>query len=255
MPVHDWSRVTAGTFHAFHVAWIAEIQRTLNGGVLPPGYYALAEQVAGDIIPDVLTLQRSQAEPEALRETSDTATGAAVLSVAEAPPRVSLTATTPEAISLALRQRLIAIRHTTGDRIVALLEIVSLGNKASQLMLRTFVEKAAAALQQGYHLLVIDLWPPGRWDPAGIHGAVWALVGGDDGRAGVDRPLTLAAYAVHDRGLVTAYVERLDLGAVLPTMPLFLTPDRYVQVPLEQTYKGAWEGMPERWRRVIEPNA
>ena len=26
MPIHDWTRVTAGTWHAFHLSWIAEIQ-------------------------------------------------------------------------------------------------------------------------------------------------------------------------------------------------------------------------------------
>src|SRR5579872_4893945 len=27
MPVHDWTRVEAGIFHAFHVAWVPELQR------------------------------------------------------------------------------------------------------------------------------------------------------------------------------------------------------------------------------------
>ena len=46
MPIHDWSRVSAGTFHAFHVAWLGHIQEALNTGVLPPDYYAMAEQIA-----------------------------------------------------------------------------------------------------------------------------------------------------------------------------------------------------------------
>lgn len=29
MPVHDWSRVSAGTFHDFHVVWLAEIRNAL----------------------------------------------------------------------------------------------------------------------------------------------------------------------------------------------------------------------------------
>jgi hypothetical protein len=35
MPVHDWARVDAGIFHHFHVAWIDEIARALNRGLLP----------------------------------------------------------------------------------------------------------------------------------------------------------------------------------------------------------------------------
>jgi hypothetical protein len=254
MPVHDWNRVTAGTFHAFHLAWIAEIQRTLNRGLLPRGYYALAEQVAGEVIPDVLTLQQGSSEPEAsaLREEFGGGGGAAVLTVAETPPRVSVTATTSEAVTLAVRRRRITIHHATGDRIIALIEIVSPGNKESEPMLHGFIEKAAAALQAGYHLLILDLWPPGSFDPAGIHGALWSLIGGTTYQARRDRPLTLAAYAVRAPGLVTAYVEPLNVGAALPDMPLFLAPEHYINVPLERTYTAAWEGVPERWRRVIE---
>ena len=54
MPMHDWTRVSDGTYHAFHLAWIGAIQACLNGGGLPPGYDALAEQIAGPLGPDVL---------------------------------------------------------------------------------------------------------------------------------------------------------------------------------------------------------
>src|SRR5262245_19234929 len=254
MPVHNWNRVTAGTFHDFHLAWIVELRRVLNGGLLPAGYYALAEQVAGEIIPDVLTLQRADGAPAPaeFKEEYGGGRGAAVLTVSEAPPRLSVTTTTSEAVTLALRRRRISIRHATGDRIIALIEIVSPGNKESEPMLRAFVENAAAALQEGYHLLILDLWPPGSFDPSGIHGALWALVGGTPYQAQKDRPLTLAAYEVRAPGLFTAYVEPLSVGAILPEMPLFLAPEHYIYVPLEHTYSAAWEGVPERWRRVIE---
>jgi hypothetical protein len=32
-----------------------------------------------------------------------------------------------------------------------------------------------------------------------------------------------------------------------------LTPDHYVLVPLEATYRIAWEAVPRRWREVLEP--
>ena len=47
MPIHDWTRVEAGIFHAFHHSWVEEIARALNRGLLPPDYYALPEQIAG----------------------------------------------------------------------------------------------------------------------------------------------------------------------------------------------------------------
>jgi hypothetical protein len=254
MPVHDWTRVTAGTFHAFHLAWIAEIQRSLNSGLLPKGYYALAEQVAGEVIPDVLTLQQSgSAQGEQGDQGGfESGTAAAVLTVTEAPPHVSVTATTSEAATLALHRRHIAIRHATGDRIVALIEIVSPGNKEAEVPLEAFLDKAAAALHEGYHLLILDLWPPGSFDPAGIHGALWPTIGGATYRLPHGRPLTLAAYAVRAPGLFTAYVEPIKVGMELPEMPLFLAAEHYVNVPLEVTYTAAWSGMPVRWRNVVE---
>jgi hypothetical protein len=59
MPVHDWTLVEAGIFHAFHTVWVGVIQNTLNEGLLPQGYCALAEQHVGRPIMDVLTLHAS----------------------------------------------------------------------------------------------------------------------------------------------------------------------------------------------------
>jgi hypothetical protein len=65
-----------------------------------------------------------------------------------------------------------------------------------------------------------------------------------------EKPLTLVAYEcdVTTRG----YIERVAVGDPLPDMPLFLEPEVFVTVPLEQTYTAAWEAVPARWQRVIE---
>ena len=68
--MHDWTTVGAGIFHAFHHRWISAISDDLNGGKLPPDYYALPEQVAAGFGPDVLTLQ---AQPPALAPVAGTA--------------------------------------------------------------------------------------------------------------------------------------------------------------------------------------
>ena len=66
MSVHDWTRVDAGTFHAFHMGWITHLSEVLNGGLLPSGYYAMSEQHGGHFIADVLTLlpNRTFCRPE-----------------------------------------------------------------------------------------------------------------------------------------------------------------------------------------------
>ncbi len=46
-------------------------------------------------------------------------------------------------------------------------------------------------------------------------------------------------------------MEPVGIGEPLPEMPLFLTPDVYVPLPLEDTYQAAWEGMPAYWRGVL----
>lgn len=252
MPAHDWTRTNAGTFHDFHLAWIAELRRAFNGGILPHGYYALAEQVAGGMIPDVLTLQEQGPGGEEEPFPISGGNGSGMLAVAEAPPRVSVTDSIDETVLLATRQRRLAIRHTTGDRIVAFLEIVPPGNKDRAGALNSFIEKAAAALESGCHLLVIDLFPPGVHDPDGIHGALWERVGGRTYEAPPSRPLTLAAYTAGP--MVKSYVEPLAAGDSLIDMPLFLDAGHYINTPLEKTYLAAWEGVPERWRRVIEPS-
>jgi len=226
------------------------LKEALNKGLLPPGYYALAEQPAEEAWPDVLALEAAD---------SEFSTGGwphrdpgAAIAVAERPPQVSLTITA-EAERVALKQRTLVIRHATGDRIVALLEIVSPGTKDRKFSLDRFVDKAASALRQGYHLLIVDLFPPGPHDRQGVHGAVWAAVDGLEAaryRQPVDKPLTLVAYEAKDAP--TAYIEPIAVGSLLPDMPLFLDAGWYVNVPLEQTYMQAWRGVPERWRRVIE---
>ena len=49
MPIHDWTRVQSGLFHAFHQSWSVRIQDTLNDGRMPDGFYALVEQRVDDL--------------------------------------------------------------------------------------------------------------------------------------------------------------------------------------------------------------
>jgi Protein of unknown function (DUF4058) len=252
MPVHDWTRVTAGTFHDFHNAWITELRNALNGGVLPAGYYALGEQRSGDVSPDVLTLHSEAPSPHQTSAAASDHTG--MIAVAEQPPNVSLAleAATDAAFYIAKRRTLV-IYQTTGDRIVAFIEILSPGNKHSQHTIDDFLDKVVAALRAGYHVLVLDLFPPGRCDPSGIHGVIWEYLTSEAWQFRPDRPLTLASYCA--KVPITAYVEPISVGRTLPEMPLFLTPDHYIYVPLEQTYMAAWRGVPQRWRHVIEPDS
>lgn len=253
MPVHDWTRVSAGIFHDFHHDWITTIKRALNDGRLPPGYYALAEQIAGGLGPDVLTLDLNLPEPKPAtgNGTAPESAGNGVgLAVAAVPPKVRFTAVA-EADQYAGKRNRVVIRHSSDHRVVAMIEIVSPGNKASRHALQSFVEKAAELLEAGIHLLVLDLFPPGPRDPHGIHGAIWSEIADDTFRLPSRQPLTLAAYAAGSPQ--SAYIEPVAVGDALPDMPLFLQPGYYVPVPLAQTYEAAWEGVPRYWRDQLRP--
>lgn len=246
MPVHDWTRVEAGIFHDFHTAWAPQIRTALNSGVLPEGYYALVEQHTGRLISDVLTLHTSpEGEPGV-----PVASAAGGTAVAQAPPRVRRRQTVES--TLLARRRSIAIRHVSGHRLVALLEIISPANKDRSAAVNAFVAKVEDALDVGVHVMMIDLFPPGRYDPQGMHAAIRRRLDGSDEPYDLPpgEPLTLASYATGPQ--VEIYLEHLATGAAIPEMPLFLRPDRYVSVPLEATYQEAYHGMPGFWRNVLE---
>ena len=245
MSVHDWTLVDAGIFHGFHSLWISQINNVLNEGLLPKGFYALPEQHAGRTIADVLTLHAS---PPSLQPIPQATGGTAV---AEAPPRVRRR----QKLDAVGRPRSLAIRHVSGHRLIALVEIVSPSNKDRAGAVEEFAKKAASALEWGVHLLTVDLFPPGPHDPHGMHEAIRRRLGQpeDPYDLPADEPLTLASYASGHPP--EAFLEYLAIGASLPDMALFLDPERYVDVPLEQTYQGAWRGMPGFWREVLEGRA
>jgi hypothetical protein len=204
MAVHDWTRVDAGIFHDFHLSWSAEIKRALNGGLLPPNLYALAEQTTDGQGLD----------------------------------------------GYAAKARVVPIHHASDHRVVAVIEIVSPGNKNNRHGLRTFVGKALELLKSGIHLLIVDLFPPGPRDPQGIHKAIWDELIDNHFQLPSDKPLTLAAYRAD--AWPEAFVEPVAVGAALPEMPVFLTADVYVPLPLEATCQLAWEAVPSFWRDVLQ---
>ncbi|MCO6455311.1 MAG: DUF4058 family protein [Pirellulaceae bacterium] len=249
MPIHDWTRVSAGTWHAFHLSWISEIQESLNSGLLPPPYYAQAEQIAGPLGPDVLTLQEPDVPENGTPSSNFTGDTPAGVAVATVPPPVRMT-TEAEMNDYVWKRRTIVIRHSSGDQIVALLEIVSPGNKSARHAIQSFAEKAVEALYRGYHLLIVDLFPPSARDPQGIHAVIWSQLSDEPFELPAGEPLTLVAYNAGPRKI--GYIEPTAVGRELLDMPLFLTPETYINVPLETTYRAAYRGVPRKWREVLE---
>jgi hypothetical protein len=239
MPVHDWTRVRANRFHDFHQGWTIALRNALNAGLLPPGYFAMAEQITGGPEPDVVTLELSPPPGSA------SPGGTAVQGV---PPKTRVV-TRAEVDRYARRANRITVRHPDGD-VVAVIKIVSPGNKASRHAITGFARKAAEFLTAGVHLLIIDLFPPSRRDPQGIHKVIWDRLQDEPFALPPDKPLTVAAYSSGPE--VVAYVEPVAVGDALPDMPVFLTPDCHVLCPLEATYQLTWEQYPAILKGALE---
>ena len=230
MPIHDWTRVDAGLFHAFHQGWISALSCALNTGGLPPEYFALIEQATRHTLLDFLDLSLPAGHIEPIGKAAHG------FAVAAAPPRAPGPAgrrddlcaqggsdrgpasTWPDRRRgrdrIAREQvRLLAELHcdslypmmgkdawvagadrreAPGPKPVRLGRRLRLrrqppgswqlwdggvqrgvSNKFSNNELRTFVEKTSNMIAQGVHLLVIDLFPPSKRDPQGIHKAIW----------------------------------------------------------------------------------
>ncbi|MFO0949676.1 MAG: DUF4058 family protein [Isosphaeraceae bacterium] len=247
MPIHAWHKTDAGLFHHFHQSWIVNLASALNAGILPDGYMALAEQVAAGPIPDVLTLERGPRPPRAKPgDEHDGGSGLATL-----PPRTRFVSRAEPDLYAQKADR-IAIRHRLGD-VVAVIEIVSPGNKGSRTATRSFVDKAVRFIHQGVHLLIIDLFPPTPRDPVGLHKLIWDEILEEPFALPPDKPLTLAAYSAGP--VKMACVEPVAVGDPLPEMPLFLKPDAYVSTPLDATYLLTWNSCPAPFREAVLEDA
>ncbi|HYH68519.1 MAG TPA: DUF4058 family protein [Urbifossiella sp.] len=240
MPIHDWTRVSAGTYHNFHQMWTVRILDALNGGILPAGYYVMTDQVVGGPEPDVVLL-----------DVKDFPPGSGGTAVATfPPPSRQVSRLSRERAGYARRANRLSVRDHDG-RVIALIELVSPGNKDSADHFDAFVGKLVKFVRAGVHVVVVDLFPPTPRDPEGVDRAIWDRLGGqpfEPRPAG--KPLTVAAVEAGEE--ITAYSDPVAVGDALPNAPLFLAPGWYVNVPLEPTYAATWAVTPEPIRAMFD---
>jgi hypothetical protein len=237
MLLHDWTRVKSGTYHHFHYYWLAAIGLRLNSGLLPPGLFAMVEQRVGGPEPDVVTLSTKDPKPRPDATATTVAPSASTVEKAEK-------------VRYARKTNRIAIHHDLGN-VIAVIELVSPGNKDTKAALRSFAGKSGLMIRKGIHLLVIDPFPPGRYDPEGIHPPIWRHLTDTEFKLPETKRRTIVSYQAGE--VPTAYVEPIALGEPLPDRPLFLDEVDYVSVPLEETYQSTWNGLPVQVRELLEP--
>jgi hypothetical protein len=240
MPIHDWSQIHTGTYHFFHQRWIQDIAAALNSGGLPEGYFAMSEVNARGPIRDVLDLKDDPPIPPS---------GSVGISVRDYPPSARVITRGENTAGYARRADRLSVYLQQGE-LIAVIEIVSPGNKDSTNGLGAFVRKAGKLLRRGVHLLIVDLFGPSVRDPQGIHPAIWSQFKEEPFELPPSKPLTVVAYSAGSEKV--AYVENVAVGDPLPDMPIFLTPDHYVPCPLEATYQVTWGVFPGALKGPLE---
>ena len=238
MPMHDWTRVEPTIYHHFHQRWAAAITDALNAGLLPTGFSALRERHTGGVEPDVLTVERRQQPKRPMAGNRSTL------------PR---TRQTMEATDRLLRRsNRVTVRHCMGE-VVCIIEIVSPGNKASRHAINQFVNKTLDFLRAGVNVLLIDPFPPGPRDPHSLHKLLWDAFEEVPFDLPVEEPLLLVSYRAPTSVLaLRADIGPLGMGAAIPDMPAWIDPDEFVEVPLERTYRVAWDAAPADFRYLVE---
>ena len=248
MPLHDWSRTPDGLYHHFHQSWTIRLSDALNRGLLPQGTSALVEQRALHREPDVLAIEAMgptfDGDGSSWDATHPDEGGVATI----AQPQTQIVTRSERAAYADLANRIV-VRHHLG-RIVAVIEIVSPGNKDSRARFRGFVDKTIEFLMAGVHVLVVDPFPPSPHAPSGTHHAIWSELSNDDVELPEDKDRLFVSYECGDDW--AAWIEPIAVGDEVPDMPLFLEPSLHVSVPLSETYAATWEACPAAMRRAVE---
>ncbi|MBI4600821.1 MAG: hypothetical protein HY721_02565 [Planctomycetes bacterium] len=251
MPIHDWSRVSDRAFHHFHIFWFSRLSDALNQGLLPPGYYALVEPVAGEAIPDVLTLEaQAGSTTEVSSSGSLQSEDAAAGSLALLKPPAVIQDLGPSYTQLA--RHVLVRSEVEGDRVVAAIELVSRGNKVGRSKVDQFVSKSVGYLESGIHLAILDVQVPTSLVQAGFHALICEAMGQDPPEEPQGHDRQVVSYQVRASGYPRAYVAQLRVGSALPELPLFILPDRFLSLPLEATYTAAYGSLARKFREALE---
>jgi hypothetical protein len=218
--MHDWSRAPGWLWHQMELGWALALCDACNRLLPQTEYYALTEYAS--------------ASPDS--------------SISFDVPDTAFDGLDDEAFAAAKR-RSVAVRRVKDHRKVALIEVTCPAIKRSEAVYSAFIAKALAARELGLGMLVIDPFPPGKFDPDGIPSAIWQSLSGRALARSADQPLTVASFLPSRESVLL--VELVAVGDTLPEMPLGYEPECVISMPLESTYTAAWQTFPAEWRNVI----
>jgi Protein of unknown function (DUF4058) len=222
------------SWESLHTHWTTCIGARLNE-ILPPRFYAQVQAHLGDRVEaDVAEFERT--DEREWDEPAGNGAGGGVAVQTWAPPVATLTmpAVFPDAFEIHIRD------ERRDARLVAVVELVSPGNKDRPDTRLAFASKSAAYLQRGIGLVIIDTVTDRRFN---LHNELVTLLNLDPQfEMPHDPPIYAIGYRPTRRGdadLIDAWPSVLSVGAELPIVPLWLRGFRSIPLELELTYEEA----------------
>lgn len=234
MPLRDHFRSPTNDTHSWdelHGQWPGEVVRHLRT-ILPPGYRAGPNIHLGSSFEvDIGAFDLDSRDPNA----DIGAGGGGTATLTATAPTYTLEADPADQDEYEVR-----IYDTErGRTLVAAIEIVSPSNKDRQDKRDIFTGKAAALLQQGVCVSLVDLVSVRQ---ANLYAELVAMYGGADPQL-ADPPAMYAATVRtrqlprRRRPLLEAWFLPMTVGQPLPTIPIWLSEDLRIDLPLETSYE------------------
>ena len=234
MPLRDHFRSPVNDTHSWdevHGQWPGEIVRHLTT-ILPAGFRAAPRVHLGSPFEvDVSTYDLNSRNPDTNAHSGDGGTG---MSTALSP-----TLTVEADLSEQDEYEVRIYDAVRGRQLVAAIKIVSPSNKDRPDTRELFVVKVASLLQQGVCASLVDLVSVRQ---ANLYADLLNLLGRADPALSTTTPYLYAVTLrsrkpANRRQLLDAWFYPMIVGQPLPTLPIWLTPDLRVMLPLETSYE------------------
>jgi hypothetical protein len=230
MPLRDHFRSPVNDTHSWdelHGGWPAEIVRSLNP-ILPPGFRSGPQVHLG-------TRFESEFRPYDLDTRDPVAPGSGVATLPALAPTYTVEAELADQDEYEVR----VYDAERGRTLVAAIELVSPSNKDRPENRELFVGKVAALLQKDVCVSIVDLVTVRR---ANLYADLLTLLGRVDPEL-APTPPPLYAVTLRNRRpprgrlRLDAWFYPMAVGQPLPTLPVWLTGDLRVMLPLEISYE------------------
>jgi hypothetical protein len=237
MPLLDHFRKPASRvpWRSIHGTWISELATRLNA-LLPPGYIALNNMsLNGGLEIDIGIEEEDEPPPPTSARSGGTAVATAPAVYTPPPATGTAQYEFPDTIEITVTS------EETGQ-LVGAVEFVSPGNKDRGAKRDMFLAKCLEYLAGGACVVVVDVISARR---ANLHNEIVSRLGAENLALPDDVSLYAATYRpiIRKKKMnVDVWVNPLQIGEAIPTMPLRIVAGLFVPVELEETYAAACRG-------------